>query len=102
MANKIDMLLVYKRLKDMQLSKKAANQVIEQPATKTNLDELLAELKKILATKEDLRKEINRLIAEQRKTRQVIILNLLVIVFLIILNNPPSLDFISTLTGIFK
>ncbi|MEO5356099.1 MAG: hypothetical protein H7844_02240 [Nitrospirae bacterium YQR-1] len=96
------MLQVYHRLKGAQLSSKAANQLISQPATRSDVDELLIELKKVLATKEDLRNEINRLIAEQKKTRQAIMINILIIAVLFILNNPASLDFVSNLLGIFQ
>ncbi|MBF0464254.1 MAG: hypothetical protein HQK88_05250 [Nitrospirae bacterium] len=102
MATKIDMLEVFERLKAAELSKKAANEIVEKPATRSDVDEILIELKKVLATKADLKAEVDRLIAQLKKTRLVIMINFILIALLIIANNSGVLNHITSLLGIDK
>ncbi|QWR77483.1 hypothetical protein [Candidatus Magnetomonas plexicatena] len=102
MTSKIDMIEVFKRLKAAELSKEAANEIVEKPETISDADEILSELKKVLATKADLRAAVDRLIAEQKKTRFVIMVNFILIALLILANNTVVLNNIAGLLGIDK
>ncbi|MEO5358185.1 MAG: hypothetical protein H7844_12940 [Nitrospirae bacterium YQR-1] len=122
MATTIDTLKIYERLKDAELSEKAAKEIAEVIKETTDFSsgmktEIKEELSKDLATEGNLQLVETRLSGEITKVETRLSgemkvlksdlewkmkLYFLVLAFLIILSNPRALDLISKLLGIVK
>ncbi|MBF0518585.1 MAG: hypothetical protein HQK92_02550 [Nitrospirae bacterium] len=102
MSTKIDMMEVFERLKSAELNNKAANEIVEKPATRSDVDEILNELKKVLATKADLKAEVDRLVAQLKKTRFAMMVYSILIALLIVATNTGVSDHIAALLSIGK